>query len=174
MKKYWTLLIAIFSFLNAQAEGEKEPMRTLDIDNGNPSKLEVWHSMIGFRNTLVFYTFDDQKAVVKLNIGNQDTKFPVKTTIYLFPENTTAKGIGKWLNNQHSDGLFPDVPRPEKMIEIDNKASVKNFKELEKKELRGKKFIAYEVNIEVDAFSDKTNVKLNSFKLTTKVHVPVK
>ena len=31
---------------------------------------------------------------------------------YVPDEKTTEEGLKKWLNNQHSDGLFPEVPIP--------------------------------------------------------------
>ena len=131
MKKCWTMILVICTILSAQAEDTKQSMRTLDIDNGNPTKFEVWQSMMGYRNTAVFYTFKDKKAVLQLVVGNKDTKFPVKATIVLFPEATTADGLKKWLNNQHSDALYPDAAQPEKVINLpDNLAESKKFKAL--------------------------------------------
>ena len=36
-------------------------------------KIQIRHSMIGARDTLLFYTFADQKAVLLLKIDNQTT-----------------------------------------------------------------------------------------------------
>jgi len=33
-------------------------------------------------------------------------------TVYIFDDSVTEDGLKKWLNNQHSDGLFVDVPEP--------------------------------------------------------------
>ena len=33
-------------------------------------------------------------------------------TVYLFDPETTAENLERWINNQHSDGLFPEVPTP--------------------------------------------------------------
>jgi len=82
------------------------------LDRKKAQRLEVRHSMIGFRNTLLFYTFKDQQAILALSIGNADQTFPVKGKIHLLDAATTEEGLKKWVNNQHSDGLFPDVPRP--------------------------------------------------------------
>ena len=84
----------------------------LDARGKQVQKLEVSSSLGGFRNTLIFYTFQDQKAVLKIVIDNKSTKFPVAATLYTFAENATEDGLKKWLNNQHSDGLFVDVPEP--------------------------------------------------------------
>ena len=84
----------------------------LDARGKQVQKLEVSSSLGGFRNTLIFYTFKDQKAVLKVVIDNKSKKFPVSATLYTFAENVTDDGLKKWLNNQHSDGLFVDVPKP--------------------------------------------------------------
>ena len=47
------------------------------LDGKKAQKLEVRHSMIGLRNTLLFYTFKDQQAILTLSIGNTDVTFPV-------------------------------------------------------------------------------------------------
>ena len=75
-------------------------------------KQEVRHSMIGPRDTLLFYTFADLKAVLCLQIAKKEDLFPVSGTVYLFAPKTTGEQLEKWINNQHSDGLFPDVPPP--------------------------------------------------------------
>ena len=89
---------------------EQAGVRNLDVKNAE--KLEVCYSMIGLRDTLVFYTFKDQQAILKLTIDNKDESFPVTGKVYLFDKKTTEQGLGKWINNQHSDGLYPDIPDP--------------------------------------------------------------
>ena len=90
------------------AEGAE--MRQLDAKQA--VKKEVCYSMIGFRNTLIFYTFKDQQAILRLTIDNKDESFPVTAKVYLFDKKTTEQGLGKWINNQHSDALYPDIPDP--------------------------------------------------------------
>jgi len=75
-------------------------------------KEQVRHSMMGMRDTLLFYTFAEKSAVLVLNIGNKDAAMSVTGTVHLFAAGTTVEDLGKWINNQHSDGLFPDVPKP--------------------------------------------------------------
>ena len=84
--------------------------RQLEADT--TKELQIRHSMLGFRDTLLFYTFPDQQAVLRLHISSKDKTFPVTGIVYLFPAKTSSEGIKKWINNQHSDGLFPDVPSP--------------------------------------------------------------
>ena len=84
--------------------------RQLEADT--TKELQIRHSMLGFLDTLLFYTFPDQQAVLRLHISSKDKTFPVTGIVYLFPAKTSSEGIKKWINNQHSDGLFPDVPSP--------------------------------------------------------------
>ncbi|MCA9174959.1 MAG: hypothetical protein KDB14_10805 [Planctomycetales bacterium] len=86
--------------------------RILDARGKETQRLEVGSSFGGYRNTLIFYTFNQQKAVLRVLIDNKDTKFPVSAVLYVFADDVTEDGLKKWLNNQHSDGLFPEVPEP--------------------------------------------------------------
>ena len=89
---------------------EQAAVRQLDIKEAE--RKEVCYSMIGPRNTLIFYTFVDQQAILSLTIDNKDESFPVSGRVLLFDEETTEEGLKKWINNQHSDGLYPDIPDP--------------------------------------------------------------
>jgi len=86
--------------------------RNLDIADAKTKMTEIRSGQIGPRDTLIFYTMADQAAVLQLNIKHDAGKFTLSGRVHLFPEATTAKSIGMWINNQHSCGLFPDVPRP--------------------------------------------------------------
>lgn len=105
-----TLRSSILVLFLALAAGPLLADRTLEPKRAE--KLEVRHSLLGFRNTLLFYTFKDQRAILTLSIGNKDETFPITGEIHLFDQATTVEGLRKWINNQHSDGLFPDIPAP--------------------------------------------------------------
>lgn len=83
-----------------------------DLDVATAKKQEIRYGQMGPRDTIVFYTFGDQDAVLQLNIKHAEGKFSVSGKMQLFKEGTGADGMGKWINNQHSCGLFPDVPKP--------------------------------------------------------------
>lgn len=68
--------------------------------------------MVGIRDTLVFYTLAGQQAVLVLYVDNTSAAFKATGTVYLFDPGTTEESLGKWINNQHSDGLFADSPTP--------------------------------------------------------------
>ena len=86
--------------------------RDLDVAGENVKKQEIRYGQIGPRDTVIFYTFGDQDAVLQLNIKHTEGKFTLSGKMQLFKEGTGAEGMGKWVNNQHSCGLFPDVPKP--------------------------------------------------------------
>ena len=77
-----------------------------------PEKTEIRNSMLGYRDTLIFYLFKKQRAILAMSINNKDETFPVTGKVHLFDETVTEEGLKKWINNQHSDGLFPDIPKP--------------------------------------------------------------
>lgn len=81
-------------------------------------KEQVRHSMIGMRDTILFYTFAEKSAVLVLRIDNRIAPLPVSATVHLFAPGTPAEDLGKWINNQHSDGLFPEVPEPTLSIKL--------------------------------------------------------
>jgi hypothetical protein len=86
--------------------------RDLDTVGEKVTKTEIRHGQIGPRDTIIFYTFANDAAVLQLNIRNEAGKFILSGQMQLFAEGTNAEQMGKWINNQHSCGLFPDVPEP--------------------------------------------------------------
>ena len=92
--------------------GATASARDLDVAAPNVKKQEIRHGQIGPRDTGIFYTFGDQDAVLQLNIKHAEGKFVLSGKMQLFKEGTGAKGMGKWVNNQYSCGLYPDVPKP--------------------------------------------------------------
>ena len=144
------------------------------LDGKKAQKLEVRDSMIGFRNTLLFYTFKDQQAILTLSIGNTDETFPVQGKIHLFDDATTEEGLSKWINNQHSDGLFPDVPQPIFTGELpEGSCTVTSHKQTGTSEnpTSPATFKNYEVKLSVKEHAIDKKVKLSAFTDTALVHV---
>ena len=111
--KRLVLLLTTLSFLSTPVHAAERP---LDITKAK--KQEIHHSMVGFRSTLIFYTFAEQRVVMTVLIGNADTSFPVSTKVHLFDPATPAEGLAKWINNQHSDGLFVDPAQPKHITDL--------------------------------------------------------
>jgi len=135
-------------------------------------KQEVRHSMIGPRDTLLFYTFEDLKAVLLLQIAKEGDRFPVSGTVYLFAPRTTAEELGKWINNQHSDGLFPDVPEPTVVCNLPAGVCTAALVQLsgESKEgPEGELFRDYKVKVSVKAHREEGKFELAAFTDTAGV-----
>jgi hypothetical protein len=132
----------------------------------------VRHSMIGMRDTLIFYTFAEKAAVLVLRIDNKSAPLPVSATVHLFAPGTTAEALGKWVNNQHSDGLFPEVPEPTASVKLPDGTCTVTAREpvgREKQALNEDVFADYKVKLTVKehrepgkfhlpAFADEANV----------------
>lgn len=162
------ILILALATLSTSAFGQRL------LDGKKAEKLEVRHSMVGFRNTLLFYTFGEEKAILVLSIGNEDETFPVTGKVHLFAPSTTVEGLGKWINNQHSDGLFVDIPMPESTEELPREAcAVVSFEkvDLSRNPTDQAVFQDYEVKLSIKEQVVEGKFKLTEFTDTTRVHV---
>lgn len=167
-------LAICFVALSQSDASSADAVRTLEVNKKTP-KLEVRYSQIGFRDTLLFYTFNSQKAVLKLRFGNKDKSFPLSATVYLFADSTTEAGIKKWLNNQHSDGLYPDVPEPISTVNAPKDVcQVTSHKFINSSKQRFGEYDNYAVTFKVSDYADMKHVKLTGFTGETKVHVQTK
>lgn len=149
-----------------------EGSTTLDVSNKKVKRLVVTSSQIGYRNTLLFYTFEDQKIVLKVMVDNQDKKFPVTATIYQFADDASAEGLDKWLNNQHSDGLYPEVPEPL----ATSKVPADCCKILSQKRVGQEKqpfgvYDNYSVEFQLKGVPELSGVRLRDFKATASVYI---
>lgn len=126
--------------------------RSLDLKEAQ--REEVRHSMIGPRDTLVFYSFGGAQAVMVLQVRNADATFPVSAKLHLFDPKTTAEDLAKWVNNQHSDGLFPDIPEPVESIDLPEGTCLVTAKKLVEEKKQGpmnETFQDYQLTIAVKA-----------------------
>lgn len=114
MKSFCSFLCALFAISTAGTASARD----LDVDGPEVKKEEIRHGQIGPRDTLIFYTFADQDAVLQLSIHHEAGKFTLSGKMQLFKEGTGAEAIGRWVNNQHSCGLFPEVPKPTATIDL--------------------------------------------------------
>lgn len=124
-----TRLLAVFVAMTSllapaiRAQAEKPAAVTaaaaeLELAIKAAKKELVRHSMVGPRNTLVFYTFAAQKAVLVLQIDNTNSTLTATGTLHIFDPKATEEGLSKWVNNQHSDGLFVDPATPAQSLKL--------------------------------------------------------
>jgi len=110
-----------------------------------------------------------------LQIDNKDKSFPMKGALFFFSENIKEEGINKWINNQHSDGLFIDAPQPTGTRELPAETcKVTKHKYLDRGRMGLGNYDNYGVSYQVKDFDDKKGLKIKGFKGETKVHVAVK
>jgi hypothetical protein len=172
------LLAALLPFFMASlvyAEGkEDKSLKALEVTKSTP-KVEVRDSQIGYRDTLLFYSFADRMAVLMLQIGNKDQSFPMAGTIHVFADSVKKEDLEKWINNQHSDALYPDVPEPKSTHKLPGEScKVTSRKVIDRSKQMFGEFDNYSVTFEVKDYSDNKGVALKGFSDTAKVYVKTK
>ena len=157
------------------AEEKSVSIKVLDTAGKLVEKREVRDSMMGVRNTLIFYTFKGQQSVLLVSIDNKTKTFPITATVYNFSADVTAEGLKKWLNNQHSDGLFPDVPKPVATYKIPAAScSIKSHQLIDRSKHRNGEYDNYTVKFHISEVTEKGVFKLIAFTGETKVLLKVK
>lgn len=162
-----TLLIG-FSSLHAAET-------TIDPKAQTTAKQQVLDSMIGYRDTLLFYTFAAERAVLVVRIDNKSDKFPMTGKLHVFAKETTAEGLGKWINNQHSDGLYPDIPEPVATHDIPAASFAlvsHKIAEVVKSEHAGT-FNRYDVIFTIEKVPAFGEIKIKDFSDTATVHIKI-
>ena len=163
------LKCAAFALADEEAKGV-----TLDVKNEAVKRLEVNQSQIGFASTRIFYVLAGQGAVVVIHVDNTNKKFPVGGSVHLFAKGVTAEDLGKWVNNQHSDGLFPDIPEPvaTHQLKADSiKTTSSKRVGQEKSGFSGEIYDKYSVEVEAGTIEVQKNLKLQSFKDSATVYM---
>lgn len=146
----------------------------LDPAGDGAKKTEVTDSMIGFRDTLRFYEFAEEKAILLVRIDNRDTNFTTTAKLYLFEDGTTAESMAKWVNNQHSDGLFADAPDPKASHGIPPAScKVKAHAIAEQADAPNGKFTRYTVTFEIKDVPLLGGLSIKGFTDTATVNVKV-
>ena len=174
MASLWAIL-TITRNIDAIASGNELNIRPratpLKITDETPT-MQIRSSMIGYRDTLIFYSLPDQRAVVKINIDNKGTTFPITATVFLFDANADQDGIDKWINNQHSDALFADALEPTSRYTLPkNKAKILSFSAAETVSDSLGQHINYTVQFKIRSTSQKGSFQLKPFKDDASVFV---
>jgi hypothetical protein len=80
------------------------------------TEVNRYFSPLAHGPTQKFYVLPESRIVVI--VATVDGKAEASATIHLFPADVAAEGIAKWINNQHSDALHPDVPLPIRSVAV--------------------------------------------------------
>ena len=179
MKTFLCRSFAVFlamasSVASPRAQVEKLASATseLELFIKASKKDQVRHSMMGPRNTLLFYTFATQKAVLAVQLDNKNSTVTASGTLHIFDPSATEDSISKWVNNQHSDGLFVDAATPALSLKLPDgilTAKDRKFISREKQSPGDEVFSDYQVKImakehrvegkyRLYAFTDEANI----------------
>lgn len=91
--------------------------RQVKISPDTPAtEINRYFSPLAHGPTKKFYVLAESQVVVV--VATADGKADASATIHVFPADTLAEGIAKWINNQHSDALHPDVPTPLRSVVV--------------------------------------------------------
>ncbi len=168
------ILLATFG-MAASADKPSKGTTPLDLKGKKVKRLEASQSQIGFTSTRVFYTLEDQRAVVVIHIDNTKKGFPVTGKVCQFAADVTPEDMAKWLNNQHSDGLFPDVPEPKVTVQLPAEAcQCVGSKLLGQKKALDTTYDHYSVEIKLAEVKVNEKFQLQEFKDTASVYVVAK
>lgn len=66
--------------------------------------------------TQKFFVLRDVGVVVV--VATSDGTSDASATIHVFPEGSTAEGIDRWINNRHSDAIYPEAAEPDRVIKV--------------------------------------------------------
>jgi len=140
-----------------------------------PERLEVRYSQLGYRDTLAFYSFFSKRRILVVNLGNRDESFPIRARVHQFAESVTEEGMRMWINNQHSDGLFVDVPMPLKTTAVSGETcwvvGVQKTGTSQNPGPLGGTSTDFELRIQVQPEDGDDEVELPGFSDSLRVHV---
>ncbi len=170
----WNLSLLIAFAAIALASPSQEDTVIVDVNGKGVQKFEANQTQLGFSNTKIFYTLADRSVVFVVQIDNKCTDFRASGVVYQFAENVTADELSQWVNNQHSDGLFPDVPEPvgsHKLPADSIKTVSSKLLGQEKGGPDGKSYNKYSVEFEAVEKSLTKTLTLAAFKNSATVYI---
>ncbi len=154
---------------------EAKETTTLDLNGKDVKREEISESQIGLTSTRLFYTIADQHAVVVIHLDNTKKEFPAAGKVYLFDKAVSAEDLAKWINNQHSDGIFPDVPEPGASHNIPAEAcQTVESKSTGQTTANNTTYNQHAVTIKISEANVNEQLKLKEFKDQAKVYVLAK
>lgn len=155
-----------------------ESPRELDVADENVSIREVvsYFSLHRYGVTQKIYHLKNKNAAIIIWIDNKSTDFEPRVTIYLFDVDVSEQSIGSWINNQYSDGIYPDAPEPLSSYKLaEDYYSVTSYSFIgQEVGEHGDEYDSYSLEIFVDNVSEVDAFYLLSFVAETVVHVQTK
>jgi hypothetical protein len=155
-----------------------EVHRELDVSGKNVAVLDIdrYFSRYRYGSTLKIYHLKNENTVIMLHISNETTDFDTTAVVNIFKESVTNEAIERWINNQHSDGQYVDVPQPIGVYTLpeENLSVISHHLVDHSVEEFGDEYDNYVVEIYVDNSSEEGVYALNSFVAEINVHIRTK
>ncbi len=147
--------------------------RRLDVAAADVQRkdIDTYFNPDGYGSSLDMAHFTAQDAVAKLYIDNT-APYSVIASINLF---ASGAQIDRWINNQHSDAIYPDAPEPVAVYDISDTVSIasKVYQDMvEAPTGNGRKFDRYAVTYRVADSRDPGSYALVGYEYTTQLYVP--
>ncbi len=142
-------------------------------DTSKPEIVTVdrYFSPYSFGPLMRLYNYEADNVILKVRISNDALNLPIKATLYQFDPLEDDKAIAKWINNQHSDGLYPIVAQPIQQQDVSNEIKITSVgKGQEVIGQRGEIYSKHEITYLVEELKIGSFM-INSFADTVYVHV---
>lgn len=153
------------------ASGTRE--KTLDVSSARQITVDQYFSIYRYGDTLRFYHFIEQNAVLMLRFPAADSQFEILGSLNLFADSETQASISQWINNQHSDALVADAPAPTLEASLDASQYTITASSLSNTETATDGFLYHNYSVEffIDNLSQGGQYHLSSFSDSVTVHV---
>jgi len=96
----------------------------LDLSQAESFTVTAYFSPYAHGPTQTFYNFFEEGVIVRLKANNDEVNTPIEGMLFIFRKSVSRKAMKKWLNNQYSDGLYADAPRPRHSLDITSQLTI--------------------------------------------------
>ena len=119
-------------------------------------EVSTYYSLHAHGPTVKFYVFPEACVVAVVRVTPAGKAIDTAVDVAVFPRDTAVESIQKWINNQHSDAIYPDVPNPERRFTVDGKWVHATSKGPLEHEVggNGDEYDRHEVEFAIDAFTE--------------------
>lgn len=167
------MLFTVFALVSCQ---EPQPEVTLDFANQTVNELDInqYFSFRAHGPTINILHFQEQNAVVVINFPNESPELTLNGTVNIFDASETAESIDQWINNLHSDALYPDVPEPIHTSSLAGYTILSSSLIDQETGPNGDEYDVYGVEYRLDEVADAGVFTLNELENLTVVYVMTK
>lgn len=170
--------IGVFAFFSLSAllpATDRKNDNMLDAKHKSVQRLESNRTFGGYTKTSIFYTFPKQSVILRVVIDNQKEDFPSSAMLYTFADDVSEKGLKKWLNNQTSDALYADAPRPTSKKPLgDGTCKIKKSQHIKDVQGRTGQFGQHKVEFEIIKMGMVAGFKIKTFQDNATVYLKLK